>query len=96
MDEVIFNEFQGTGNMEITLTRQLANKRIWPAIDLPKSGTRKEELLLSPEALRVSGGLRRSLADVDPERAITTLLENMQKYPDNAAFIKDAERNVRR
>lgn len=96
MDEVIFNEFQGTGNMEITLTRQLANKRIWPAIDLPRSGTRKEELLLSPEALRVSGSLRRSLADVDPERAITTLLENMQKYPDNAAFIKEAERSVRR
>lgn len=87
MDEVIFNEFKGTGNMEIMLTRELANRRIWPAIDLPASGTRKEELLLTPEALQASFKLRRSLLDLGAERGMTRMLEELAKYPTNAAFI---------
>jgi len=87
MDEVIFNEFKGTGNMELMLTRELANRRIWPAIDLPASGTRKEELLLTPEALQASFKLRRSLLDLGAERGMTRMLEEMPKYPTNAEFI---------
>ena len=87
MDEVIFNEFKGTGNMEIMLSRDMANRRIWPAIDLDRSGTRKEELLLSPEALEVSYQIRRSIIGRDPLRTMEDLLAAMQKYPDNAKFI---------
>lgn len=87
MDEVIFNEFQGTGNMEIVLTRELANRRIWPAIDLQRSGTRKEELLLTPEALAVSHQIRRNLPDKAAERGMTVLLDEMLKCTSNAEFI---------
>jgi len=87
MDEVIFNEFKGTGNMEIMLSRELANKRIWPAIDLNQSGTRKEERLLSPEALAVSHKIRRSLLDRDPVRAMEQLTEALAKFPSNAEFV---------
>jgi transcription termination factor Rho len=87
MDEVIFNEFKGTGNMEIMLSRELANRRIWPAIDLDRSGTRKEERLLTPEALEVSYQIRRTLVGKDPCRTMETLLEAMAKYSTNADFI---------
>jgi len=89
MDEVIFNEFKGTGNMEIMLSRELANKRLWPAIDLNLSGTRKEERLLTAEALAVSHKIRRSLSDKGPERSMQLLLEALQRYPSNAEFIKN-------
>ncbi len=87
MDDVIFNEFKGTGNMEIMLSREMANRRVWPAIDLNLSGTRKEERLLSPQALEVSYKIRRSLLDQGEIRAMETLLGSMSKFPDNAAFI---------
>jgi len=87
MDEVIFNEFKGTGNMEIMLSRELANKRIWPAIDLNLSGTRKEERLLSAEALAVSHQIRRSLLSEGPERSMERVLEMMAKYPTNAELV---------
>lgn len=87
MDEVIFNEFKGTGNMEIVLCRELANKRIWPAIDLEASGTRQEEKLLTPEALELSYKLRRTLSGKGPERSMIMLLDLMQKFPNGAAFI---------
>jgi len=90
MDEVIFNEFKGTGNMEIMLSRQLANLRIWPAIDLHQSGTRKEELLLSPEELQRSHMIRRAFLDRPPEMAMTALLEQMQRFADNRTFVKNA------
>jgi transcription termination factor Rho len=90
MDEVIFNEFKGTGNMEIVLCRELANMRIWPAIDLAQSGTRKEERLLSPEALAVSHQIRRSVVDKDPVRSMEQLLDVMGKFPTNAAFVAAA------
>ncbi len=87
MDEVIFNEFKGTGNMEIMLSREMANRRVWPAIDLNQSGTRKEERLLSPEALAVSHKIRRSLLDRDPIRAMEQLNEALAKFPTNAEFV---------
>jgi transcription termination factor Rho len=87
MDEVIFNEFKGTGNMEIVLSRELANRRIWPAIDLQASGTRKEELLLSPAALELSRRVRRQLADLCTERAMTVLLDEMQKSASGDEFV---------
>lgn len=88
MDEVIFNEFKGTGNMEIVLTRELANKRIWPSIDLNQSGTRKEELLLSPRELAVSHYLRRTLVDRGLEASMETLLAMLKQYPDNARLVE--------
>ena len=87
MDEVIFNEFKGTGNMEIVLSRDLANRRIWPAIDLQQSGTRKEEKLLSPAALAVSYKIRRTLLDKDPIRGMEALTAALAKFPTNADFI---------
>jgi len=88
MDEVIFNEFKGTGNMEIMLSRALANKRVWPAIDLSQSGTRKEEKLLAEPALKVSHYIRRTLVQRDEVRAMEMLLEAMGKHADNAGFVK--------
>ncbi len=87
MDEVIFNEFKGTGNMEIMLSREMANRRVWPAIDLNQSGTRKEERLLSPEALAVSHKIRRSLLDKDPIRSMEQLTGALSKFPTNAEFV---------
>ena len=89
MDEVIFNEFKGTGNMEIMLTRELANMRIWPAIDLQQSGTRKEERLLSPAELEASHQIRRTIINRDPRRSMETLLERMGKFSNNNDFVKD-------
>jgi transcription termination factor Rho len=87
MDELIFNEFKGTGNMEIMLTRELANKRIWPAIDLHQSGTRKEELLLSPEEFKQSVTIRRRLYSSAIDQQMIALVEALEKYPSNEAFL---------
>lgn len=96
MDEVIFNEFKGTGNMEIVLCRELANKRMWPAIDLEASGTRQEEKLLTPQALEVSCSIRRTLYGKGPEQSMQMLLDLMQRYPNNAKFIDEtAQKNLR-
>ena len=73
MDEVIFEEFKGTGNMELHLDRRLVDKRIWPAIDVNRSGTRKEELLLDPEELRRVYILRKVLSDMNPVEAMELL-----------------------
>ncbi|NOS99507.1 MAG: transcription termination factor Rho [Phycisphaerales bacterium] len=86
MDEVIFNEFKGTGNTEIMLCRELANKRIWPAIDLQQSGTRKEELLLNPTELKKSHDIRRSFKG-RLELDMTMLLESLARHPTNDAFV---------
>jgi len=88
MDEVIFNEFKGTGNMEIMLSQDMANRRLWPAIDLNLSGTRKEERLLSPEELEVSHQIRRRLIQSGPVRSMEVLLEALKKEPDNAGFVR--------
>ena len=87
MDEVIFEEFKGTGNMELVLDRGLADKRIFPAIDIEKSGTRKEDLLLDPMELEKTWALRRVLADAGPERAMQSVLNGLKKIKTNPAFL---------
>jgi transcription termination factor Rho len=87
MDELIFNEFKGTGNMEIMLSRELANRRIWPAMDLNMSGTRKEELLLSEKALKMSHRIRRRLTGRDPIADMQTLLASLSEYPSNEEWL---------
>ncbi len=96
MDDVIFNEFKGTGNMEMVLSREMSNRRLWPAIDLNSSGTRKEELLLSPDELKVSHHIRRSLHDHGPTRSMEVLLDGIEKHPSNSAFIAHLSGNPRR
>lgn len=81
MDQYIFEEFKGTGNMEIVLSREISNQRIYPAVDISKSGTRKEELLFSPEELEPARRIRRFLAGLKPVEAITALLDQLGKYP---------------
>ena len=87
MDDVIFNEFKGTGNMEIILSREMANRRLWPAIDLPQSGTRREELLLNEQQLAFATSLRRRLTSAPPVGAMESLLEEMGKHACNADMI---------
>ena len=87
MDEVIFEEFKGTGNMELVLDREISDRRIFPAIDLNKSSTRKEELLLSGVELNRVYLLRNFLADMPPEEAIDFLLKRMAKTADNKEFL---------
>jgi len=87
MDEVIFEEFKGTGNMELQLDRRIADKRLFPAIDINKSGTRKEELLLSTEILNRVWILRKLLSSLNPVDAIEFLLEKMNGTKDNQEFL---------
>jgi transcription termination factor Rho len=87
MDEVIFEEFKGTGNMELHLDRRLVDKRIWPAIDVNRSGTRKEELLLDPEELRRTYILRKVLSDMNPVEAMELLTNRMSRTKTNAEFL---------
>jgi transcription termination factor Rho len=86
MDEVIFEEFKGTGNMELVLDRRLADRRIWPAIDIQKSGTRKEELLMDKDELSRVYLLRNFLADMPPVEAMEFLLERMKRTKNNKEF----------
>lgn len=87
MDEVIFEEFKGTGNMEIVLDRKLVDRRIWPAIDMNRSGTRREEMLLDPEEYRRICVLRRVLAGMNPPEAMEFLVTRLQKTKTNAEFL---------
>jgi len=88
MDEVIFQEFKGTGNTEIVLDRGLFERRIFPAMNIAQTGTRKEEKLLPPTVLPKVHTLRRALAGTDPMTAMKMLLERLQKFPTNDAFLK--------
>ena len=87
MDDFIFQEFKGTGNMELVLSRDLANLRIWPALNLLESGTRKEELLLDPDTLGKMVRLRRRLIGMAPAKQMQALLEELGKHPNNKAFL---------
>ncbi|MGW5442418.1 transcription termination factor Rho [Streptomyces asiaticus] len=87
MDEVIFEEFKGTGNMELKLDRKLADKRIFPAVDVDPSSTRKEEILLAPEELNIVWKLRRVLHALDSQQAIELLLDKMKQTKSNAEFL---------
>ena len=88
MDEVIFEEFKGTGNMEVKLDRSLAERRIFPAIDINSSGTRREDLLLSPEELQAIFGIRRYLNTVGAQEMNQKLMDLLTKTKNNAEFIK--------
>jgi transcription termination factor Rho len=87
MDEVIFEEFKGTGNMELHLDRRLVDKRVWPAIDVNRSGTRKEDLLMDPEELRRMYILRKVLSDMNPVEAMELLTNRMARTKGNAEFL---------
>ncbi|MDZ7616181.1 MAG: transcription termination factor Rho [Patescibacteria group bacterium] len=87
MDEVIFEEFKGTGNQEISLDRKLVDRRIWPAIDINRSGTRREEMLLDPEEHRRVCILRRVLSDMNPPDAMELLVGRLEKTKTNAEFL---------
>ncbi len=87
MDEVIFEEFKGTGNMELVLDRRLADRRVYPAIDLIKSGTRKEELLYHPNELEKVFLLRQAVADLAAIDAMNLLLGRLKKTNSNVEFL---------
>jgi transcription termination factor Rho len=88
MDELIFQEFKGTGNMELVLDRKLADRRVWPAIDILQSGTRKEERLIDAKALSRINLLRRSLSELKPTEAMESLVRQLAKFPSNADFLE--------
>jgi transcription termination factor Rho len=87
MDEVIFEEFKGTGNMELVLDRRLAERRIWPAMDIQRSGTRKEELLLHPDELERVYLLRKILNEMQLPEAMSLLRSRLEKTQSNAEFL---------
>jgi transcription termination factor Rho len=88
MDEVIFEEFKGTGNSELVLDRKLSDKRIFPAIDINRSGTRKEELLMTPEMLQRIWILRKFLNELNPVEAMEFLINKMQESKTNKKFLE--------
>jgi transcription termination factor Rho len=94
MDEVIFEEFKGTGNMELKLDRRLADKRIFPAVDVDASGTRKEELLMSSEELKIVWKLRRVLHALDPQQAIELLLNKLRENRSNYEFLLQVQKTT--
>jgi len=87
MDEVIFEEFKGTGNMEVVLSRDISQRRIFPAIDISKSGTRKEELLIPPDEHKKIQMIRRALADLNPVEAMQDLVSRLGKFPTNKELL---------
>ncbi len=87
MDEVIFEEFKGTGNSELHLDRRLVDRRTWPAIDISRSGTRKEELLLDPTELKLIFRLRKVLSEMNPVEAMELLINRLNKFKTNAEFL---------
>ena len=93
-DEVIFEEFKGTGNMELRLSRQLADRRIFPAIDINASGTRREEMLLKPEELRIMWKLRRVLGTLDQQSALEAVLDRLKETQSNAEFLMLVQKQV--
>ncbi|GIH61016.1 transcription termination factor Rho [Microbispora siamensis] len=94
MDEVIFEEFKGTGNMELKLNRSLADKRIFPAVDVDASGTRKEEILMAKEELSIVWKLRRVLHALDMQQALELLLEKMKETKSNAEFLLQVQKTT--
>ena len=88
MDEVIFEEFKGTGNMEVNLDRKMSDRRLFPAINIKKSGTRKEELLLSEEELNKIWVLRKVINPMDDTEIIELLIDKMSKTKNNEAFLR--------
>jgi transcription termination factor Rho len=94
MDEVIFEEFKGTGNMELKLDRKRADKRIFPAVDVDPSGTRKEEILMDRSELQVTWKLRRVLHALETQQALELLLDRMKKTQSNAEFLMQVQQTM--
>jgi Transcription termination factor len=94
MDEVIFEEFKGTGNMELKLDRRLADKRVFPAVDVDASGTRKEELLLGADELKVVWNLRRVLHALDQQQSIELLLTKLRETKSNYDFLLQVQKTT--
>lgn len=95
MDDVIYEEFKGTGNMELHLDRKLSERRMFPAVDIKKSGTRREELLLSPGELEVMWLFRRSTANMEPAQVLELMMDRLQKTKDNQEFLDLIKREAR-
>jgi len=94
MDEVIFEEFKGTGNMELRLSRQLADKRIFPAVDVNASGTRREEMLLGADEVKVTWKLRRALAGLDQQQALEIVLGRLKETQTNVEFLMQVQKSL--
>ncbi len=94
MDEVIFEEFKGTGNMELHLDRRLSDKRVWPSLDINRSGTRKEELLLDKDELKYIWILRKVLNEMNPVDAMELLIERIKRTSSNAEFLLSMSANI--
>ena len=94
MDEVIFEEFKGTGNMELRLSRQLADKRIFPAVDINASGTRREEMLLGAEEVKVTWKLRRALAGLEQQQALEIVLGKLKETQSNVEFLMQIQKSM--
>jgi transcription termination factor Rho len=94
MDELIFQEFKGTGNMELILDRKLSDRRLYPAIDIPKSGTRKEEKLYSPKQIEAIRKLRRMMVDLNPIEAMETLTAALKKHKTNDELLAKLEKGA--
>jgi transcription termination factor Rho len=94
MDEVIFEEFKGTGNSELRLSRQLADKRIFPAVDVNASSTRREEMLLSAEEVKITWKLRRALAGLDPQQALEVVLGKLKETSSNVEFLVQMQKSI--
>ncbi|WP_341952373.1 transcription termination factor Rho [Salinibacterium sp. TMP30] len=94
MDEVIFEEFKGTGNMELRLSRQLADKRIFPAVDINASGTRREEMLLGADEVKVTWNLRRALAGLDQQAALEIVLGKLKETNSNVEFLMQIQKSL--
>jgi transcription termination factor Rho len=89
MDDVIAQEFKGTGNMELVLDRRLADRRIFPALDIAKSGTRKEDQLLTPAELKASHVMRRRIADLTPVEGTKLIISLFEKAPSNEVLVRE-------
>jgi transcription termination factor Rho len=94
MDEVIFEEFKGTGNMELRLSRQLADKRIFPAVDVNASGTRREEMLMSPDETKIVWKLRRALAGLEQQQALELVLNRLKETKSNVEFLMMVQKSM--
>ncbi|MBP3978082.1 transcription termination factor Rho [Microbacterium sp. BLY] len=94
MDEVIFEEFKGTGNSELRLSRQLADKRIFPAVDVNASSTRREEMLLSADEVKITWKLRRALAGLDPQQALEVVLGKLKETHSNVEFLVQMQKSI--
>jgi len=91
---VIFEEFKGTGNMELRLSRHLADKRIFPAVDVNASGTRREEMLLSPDEVKITWRLRRALAGLEQQKALEIVLGNLKETQSNVEFLVQIQKSM--